>query len=97
MLASANPLFESAATSLGSRVIAVVLTGHGRDGTDGVQSVKAARGVVIAQDEQSSEDWGMPGSAIGTGAVDFIRPLEHIGPLIKELVERQSAPATSAP
>jgi two-component system chemotaxis response regulator CheB len=45
---SANPLFESAAEAFGGRVMAVVLTGGDRDATDGVQSVKAHGGTIIA-------------------------------------------------
>lgn len=75
---SANPLFESAADALGGRVIAVVLTGYDRDGTDGVQSVKRHGGTVIAQDEATSTHFGMPRSAIETGCVDQILPLAKI-------------------
>jgi two-component system chemotaxis response regulator CheB len=78
VLSCANPLFESARRNLGRRAIAVVLTGYGRDATDGVQAVKEGGGVVIAQDEESSRDFGMPGSAIETGAVDYVRPLEKL-------------------
>ena len=97
VLSSANPLFETAAQQLGPRAIAVVLTGYGRDGTDGVQAVKAAGGVVIAQNEQSSVDFGMPGAAIGTGAVDYVRSIEEIGPLVVDLVEQRRRPVTSVP
>jgi two-component system, chemotaxis family, protein-glutamate methylesterase/glutaminase len=89
VLSSANPLFESAGRTLGRRAVAVVLTGYGRDATDGVRAVKAGGGVVIAQDRESSRDFGMPGSAIATGAVDYVRPLEEIGPLVRELVEHR--------
>jgi len=71
---SANPLFESAARVFDSRMIAVVLTGTGTDATDGVQSVKAAGGTVIAQDEATSQQWSMPRMAIRTGAVDLVLP-----------------------
>ncbi len=92
VLSSANPLFISSATALGTRAIAVVLTGFGSDGTDGVQSIKASGGIVIAQDEQTSEAFGMPGAAIKTGAVDYVLPLEQIAPTLVRLVnERQRA------
>jgi two-component system chemotaxis response regulator CheB len=90
---SANPLFESAARVFGTRVIAVVLTGAGFNGTDGVQAVKAQGGIVIVQDPTSSEQPGMPRSAMGTGAVDYVLPLEFIAPLLIRLVrEAQSHP-----
>lgn len=89
VLSSANPLFESASTVLGNRAIAVVLTGSGGDGTDGVQSIKARGGTVIAQDKDSSEHFGMPGSAIDTGAVDHVLPLEEIAPALVRLVREK--------
>jgi two-component system chemotaxis response regulator CheB len=82
---SADPLMVSAAASLGSRVIAVVLTGGDSDATEGVKAVKAAGGTVIAQDEASSQCFGMPGAAIRTGAVDYILPLDEIGPMLVTL------------
>lgn len=85
VLSSANPLFSSAAEVLGP-VIGVVLTGMGADATDGVQAVKQAGGVVIAQDETSSVSFSMPSAAIATGAVDFVLPLDRIGAKLLELV-----------
>ena len=96
VLSSANPLFESAGRCLGRRAIAVVLTGYGRDATDGVQAVKAGGGIVIAQDEPSSRDFGMPGSAIATGTVDYVRSIDDIGFLILELVGHGQVPTTTS-
>jgi two-component system chemotaxis response regulator CheB len=83
---SADLLFESVAASYKDRSIAVVLTGSGSDGSLGVQAVKKMCGTVIAQDEASSEFFGMPSAAIQTGSVDFILPLEEIAPAIITLV-----------
>jgi two-component system chemotaxis response regulator CheB len=83
---SADLLFESAAHSHGDRVIAVVLTGTGKDASMGVQAVKQRGGTVIAQDQETSQFFGMPEAAIQTGAVDFILPLDQIGPAIVTLV-----------
>ena len=85
VLSSANPLFESAARALPGRVIAVVLTGYDRDATDGVQAVRLSGGTVIAQDEATSTSFGMPGSAIQTGCVDRVLPLQEIGPALVAL------------
>jgi two-component system, chemotaxis family, protein-glutamate methylesterase/glutaminase len=83
---SANPLLESAAEAFGGRVIAVVLTGFGRDATDGVQAVKAHGGTILAQDETTSAHFDMPRSAIETGCVDRILPLARIAPTLVRLV-----------
>jgi two-component system chemotaxis response regulator CheB len=87
---SANPLFTSAAHVLGP-VIGVVLTGMGQDGTDGVQAVKQAGGIVIAQDEATSEWFSMPRSAIATGLVDYVLPLDRIGAKLVELLDHHAS------
>jgi two-component system chemotaxis response regulator CheB len=83
---SANPLFESAARVFDGHVIAVVLTGGGHDATDGVQGVKAHGGHVIAQNPATAQHWSMPGSAIRSGAVDYVLPLDAIGPALDDIV-----------
>ena len=88
---SANPLFESAAYSLDGRVVAVVLTGSGTDGTNGVQTVKGMGGMVLVQDPASTAYATMPLSAIGTGAVDRVLPLERIPDELVKLVAPRSA------
>jgi two-component system chemotaxis response regulator CheB len=83
---SADVLLESVAQP-GRLVIAVVLTGAGRDGASGVAAVKAAGGRVIIQDPASAAFPGMPTAAIATGAADWVLPLEAIGARIVALVE----------
>lgn len=90
VLSSANPLFASAARATGKRTIGVVLTGGDSDATDGVQAIKQEGGIVIAQDRATSECFEMPGSAIGTGAVDYVLPLDRIGPALVSLVHGHS-------
>ena len=82
---AADRLFESIAGSFGARSIAVVLTGTGRDGAMGAQVVKRAGGIVIVQDEVTSEFFGMPREAIQAGLVDRILPLEGIAPALEAL------------
>lgn len=88
---SADLLFESAATSFGAAVIAVVLSGTGTDGVAGVRSVKKHGGTVFAQDEATSEFFGMPGAAIATGCVDYVLALDAIGPALIALVGQEAA------
>ena len=83
---SADLLFESVAASYKDRSIAVVLTGSGSDGSLGLKAIKKMGGTVIAQDESSSEFFGMPGAAIQTGTVNFILPLKEIAPALVTLV-----------
>lgn len=77
---SADLMFESMAAGFRDRAIAVVLTGTGVDGQMGVRAVKATGGTVIAQDQATSEYFGMPGAAIKTGCVDLVLPLAEIAP-----------------
>jgi two-component system chemotaxis response regulator CheB len=83
---SADLLFESVAGSYKDRSIAVVLTGTGSDGSMGVQAIKNRGGTVIAQDEATSEFFGMPQAAINTGSVDFVLGLDEIAPALVTLV-----------
>ncbi len=67
-------------------MIAVVLSGTGSDGSDGVRCVKEEGGTVLAQDEETSEFFGMPGAAIKTGAVDRVLPLAAIAGALVDLI-----------
>lgn len=83
---AAEVLFESVAEHYKQRAIAVVLTGGDGDGSTGVQAIKKMGGKVIAQDKATSKVWGMPASAIATGCVDWVLPLDKIGQAITQLV-----------
>jgi two-component system chemotaxis response regulator CheB len=83
---SADVLFRSAAAALGGEVVALVLTGMDCDGTAGLRPLKRAGGYAIAQDEQTSVVWGMPGSAVRAGLADEVLPLDRIAAAVKALV-----------
>jgi two-component system, chemotaxis family, protein-glutamate methylesterase/glutaminase len=83
---SASVLFESVAANWGAHAIAVVLTGTGGDGAEGVTAIKLAGGTVIVQDEATSEYFGMPGAAIHTGNVDLVLPLDEIAGTLNRLL-----------
>jgi two-component system chemotaxis response regulator CheB len=86
---SIDCLFNSVANYFGNRAIGIILTGTGKDGSDGLKAIKNHGGVTIAQDRITSESFGMPEAAIMAGAVDFILPIQDIGPAIIKLMKKQ--------
>ncbi|MFC6487264.1 chemotaxis protein CheB [Nitratireductor sp. GCM10026969] len=77
-LPSGSYLFSSMADAFGSECLAVVLTGMGRDGTEGLRTIRAAGGVAMAQDAASSAVFGMPKAAIDSGLVDLVVSLDDM-------------------
>lgn len=71
-------LFESVKETLNERCIAILLTGMGQDGAKGLLTLKDAGALTIAQDEESSVVWGMPGSAVKMKAVQKVLSLSKI-------------------
>lgn len=70
--------FRSLAADQREHAICVVLSGTGADGTLGVQAVKAAGGMAMAQEPGTAEHPGMPLSAIKTGLVDYVMPVDQL-------------------
>ena len=83
---SVNALFASAARVYGPRCCGVLLTGMGRDGADGLNALKQAGAITLAQDEATSAVFGMARAAIEAGAVDKVLPLEEIARAVVEAV-----------
>jgi two-component system chemotaxis response regulator CheB len=83
---SADLMFESVAAAYRDRAIAVVLTGSGQDGAMGIEAIKKMGGRVIAQDEATSQFFGMPAAAIQSGKVDLVLSLDLIAPTLIKLV-----------
>lgn len=79
-----DPLFDSVAENSGQNSLAVLLTGMGRDGAQGLLKIKKAGGHTIAQDEETSIVWGMPKEAIDLGAATIVLPLQKIISQIKD-------------
>ena len=71
-------LFDSVAEAVGKRAIAVLLTGMGADGAQGLLTIKNTGAYTIAQDESSSVVWGMPGAAVKLDAAVDVTPLARI-------------------
>jgi two-component system chemotaxis response regulator CheB len=66
--------------------LAVILSGTGHDGTDGALALRRAGGTVFAQDETTSDYYGMPESALEAGAVDKVLPIDQIAPAVIDFV-----------
>ena len=75
---SVDVMFKSCAEIYSRRVMAVILTGMGNDGSKGVRSIKEHGGYVIAESEESAIVYGMPREAVATGVVDRCVPLDRI-------------------
>lgn len=82
---SVDAMFSSCAKTWGKRFLAVVLTGMGNDGSEGVRQAKKVGAQVLAESEESSVVFGMPREAIATGVVDKVAPIEHMA---REIVMR---------
>ena len=75
-------LFNSVAAVAGKNALGILLTGMGKDGAAGLLAMKQAGAQTIAQDEESSIVWGMPGAAVALGAAQKIVPLENMPDMI---------------
>ena len=86
-------LFRTAVQVYGPRVLAVVLTGMGYDGLAGSRMIREHGGTVLAQDQQTSAVWGMPGAVAQAGLAHRILPLNAIAPEILRLTSRSQREA----
>ncbi|MDI6602480.1 MAG: CheB methylesterase domain-containing protein, partial [Thermoanaerobacteraceae bacterium] len=83
-----KPCFDILLSSLARldiKVIAVIMTGMGNDGTNGLIELKGRDVYMIAQDEDTSTIFGMPRSAIETGLIDIVLPLDKIAEEIERI------------
>ncbi len=83
---SADLLFQTAAECFRERMIGVILSGSGKDGSIGAGAIHRAGGRMIAQDPASTSYTSMPQAAILTGFIDYILPLKAIAPALISLV-----------
>ena len=79
-------LFNSVAELYGDRSLGIILTGMGRDGSEGMKNIKLAGGITLAQSEDSCIVFGMPKEAIDLGIVDYVLNLEEINSFMKNLL-----------
>lgn len=83
---SVDVTMESAVEYHEGKVIGVVLTGMGDDGTAGSSCIKAAGGKIIAEHESTSVVYGMPASVVKAGLADRVVPLPRVAKTIVELL-----------
>ncbi len=82
---SADRMMVSVAEACGPAALGVVLTGMGKDGTEGVLAIKKEKGLCLAESEESAVVFGMPQEAIRTGTIDKVLPL---GEMAREILLR---------
>jgi two-component system chemotaxis response regulator CheB len=83
---SVDVLFHSAEEAVQGRVVAVLLTGMGHDGAEGMAALARAGAYTIAQDEATSVIYGMPRAAVVAGGVRETLPLPAIGARLRQLL-----------
>lgn len=83
---SADLLLSTLAVALGSRAVAVVLTGSGHDASLGVQAITRFGGACFMQDKASSVRYGMPGAATAAGDYGRPLPLDEIASVLRTLL-----------
>jgi two-component system chemotaxis response regulator CheB len=79
-----DPMMRSVAAAYGPHALGVILTGMGSDGREGARAIVVAGGTIIAQDEDSSVVWGMPGAVANAGLAAAIVPLDGVAAEIKK-------------
>jgi two-component system chemotaxis response regulator CheB len=78
-LPSVDPMLASLAQACDGRALGVILSGMGRDGAIGAQTLVDAGGMVYAQDADTSAVWGMPGAVARAGLASMIGSPERLG------------------
>jgi two-component system chemotaxis response regulator CheB len=93
---SIDVLFESAADAYGERLVGVLLTGYGNDGTAGMAHVRRRGGLTVAQDPETAARPEMPASAIEAGAVDEVLAIEEIAGLLARVARQRKGRRNAA-
>jgi two-component system chemotaxis response regulator CheB len=88
---SVDPMLRSAVAACGGRVLVLMLTGMGHDGLAGTRTLVEAGGTALAQDEETSVVWGMPGAIAQAGLCHAVLPLAALGTAALDLLRRGRA------
>lgn len=90
---SANNLFHSLARVYGRQAMGIVLTGMGDDGAQGAAALFNSKGLIVAQDEQSSVVYGMPREVKVRNAAHHVLSLEQIAIILNRFIPPVSGSA----
>lgn len=88
---SVDVLFRSVAEVYPGGAIGVILTGMGHDGRAGCERMAADGSLIVAQDQESSVVWGMPGAVVEAGLADVILSLDKVGGFLTEQLRAAGA------
>lgn len=86
---SVDTLFQSLANVFSKRAVGIILSGTGSDGTEGIRAIKESGGVTFVQDSENAKYDGMPKSAIDTGMVDAVLPVDKIAEQLFTILENK--------
>lgn len=82
---SINVLFDSAADTVGARLIGIVLTGANSDGATGLRAIRQRGGLAIVQDPATAEVAAMPEAALAIAGADHVVAVEEVAALLEQL------------
>ncbi|MFQ5570358.1 MAG: chemotaxis response regulator protein-glutamate methylesterase [Rhodothermales bacterium] len=100
---SVDVMFRSACQTYDGRVLALVMTGMGKDGLEGARLIKQQGGRVMAQNEETCVVYGMPKAVVDADLADAVLPLEALAEALSKAVgqgavpRRASGPSLGAP
>lgn len=83
-----DPMLRSLIGIYGRKILCVILTGMGNDGQKGAQMLVDGGGRVIAQNQETSVVWGMPGAVAMAGICSDVLPLNDIGPFVRKIAQQ---------
>lgn len=87
---SVDVFLNSVSSFYPGKTLTIILTGMGADGSSGSAALAEKGNVVLAQDEESSVVWGMPGAVCQNNSAKFVMPLDFFSQVINKLSMRKS-------
>ncbi|KEO90204.1 chemotaxis protein [Erythrobacter longus] len=96
-LPSVDPMLKSLAEACEGRVLAIILSGMGRDGFHGAQSLVEAGGSIWAQSAETCAVWGMPGAVTKAGLTSFVATPQGLGQAIMARLADKAVPRGGVP